>query len=253
MSIQFQPLNEKKNFEKIVDLIKQKVFSGEFRPGDRLPAERDLADALKVSRLSVREAYRSLELFGMLEIRRGNEGGAFIRAPSRSSIVQSVSDLFRLQGITLEEWTEARLLLELDIGRLAMKRADKKDITRLERLIKEAHKKMDAGIPAHEEHIGFHLAFAELAHNPILFTAYNSMMDLLLSNLKALNITLEHSRKATLNHTRIVDALKQKNLEQLSAVIEEHVRQAGGRLMAIAKKSPLFRESTRRSKASQQK
>jgi len=38
MSIQFQPLNEKKNFEKIVDLIKQKVFSGEFRPGDRLPA-----------------------------------------------------------------------------------------------------------------------------------------------------------------------------------------------------------------------
>jgi GntR family transcriptional regulator, transcriptional repressor for pyruvate dehydrogenase complex len=251
VSIQFQPLNEKKNFEKIVDLIKQKVFSGEFRPGDRLPAERDLAETLRVSRLSVREAYRSLELFGMLEIRRGNEGGAFIRAANRNSIIQSVSDLFRLQGITLEEWTEARLLLELDIGRLAMKRADKRDISRLEALIKEAREKMDAGIPAHEEHIRFHLAFAELAHNPILFTAYNSMMDLLLSNLVALKITLDHSRKATLNHARIVDALKQKNLEQLSAVIEEHVRQAGGRLMAVAKKSPLFRESARRSKVPQ--
>jgi GntR family transcriptional repressor for pyruvate dehydrogenase complex len=239
----FQPLNEKKNFERIVDLVKEKVFLGEFRPNDRLPSERELAETLRVSRLSVREAYRALELFGMVEIRRGNEGGAFIRGPSPRSIIQSVSDLFRFQGITLQEWTEARLLLEQDIGRLAIKRANEKDYARLEDLIEEAHQKIKSGTPAHEEHIRFHLGFAELSRNRILFTAYNSMMDLLLNNLKALSATLEHSRKATLAHRRIIAALKGGNIDQLSQVIEEHVRGAGKRLMAIAKGSPLFKSN----------
>jgi GntR family transcriptional repressor for pyruvate dehydrogenase complex len=237
----FQPLNEKKNFERIVDLVKEKVFLGEFRPNDRLPTERELAETLKVSRLSVREAYRALELFGMVEIRRGNEGGAFIRGPSRRSIIQSVSDLFRFQGITLEEWTEARLLLELDIARLAIKRASDKDYGRLEALIKEAQEKIKSGTPAHQEHIRFHLSFAELSRNRILYTAYNSMMDLLLNNLIALSASLEHSRKAMLAHTRIVAALKKGDFDPLSAVIEEHVRGAGRRLKSIVKDSPLFK------------
>jgi GntR family transcriptional regulator, transcriptional repressor for pyruvate dehydrogenase complex len=239
-STQFQPLNEKRNFEKIVDLLKEKVFSGEFGPGHRLPTERELAEALKVSRLSVREAYRALEMFGMLEIRRGNEGGAFIRAPSRHSIIQSVSDLFRFQGITLGEWNEARLLLELDIARLAIKRGDVRDYKHLEDLIGKAYEKIDRGIPAHEEHIDFHLAFAELAHNPILYTAYNSMMDLLLNNLISLKVTLEHSRKATLAHVAIVDALKTGKFDRLSRVIGEHVQEAGERLAPITEDSPLF-------------
>jgi GntR family transcriptional regulator, transcriptional repressor for pyruvate dehydrogenase complex len=240
ISNQFRPLNEKRNFEKIVDLMKEKVFSGEFGPGHHLPAERDLAEALKVSRLSVREAYRALELFGMVEIRRGNEGGAFIRAPSRHSIIQSVSDLFRFQGITLEEWNEARLLLELDIARLAIMRANAGDYEHLEGLIEKAYEKINAGIPAHEEHIEFHLGFAELAHNPILFTAYNSMMDLLLNNLIALSVTLDHSRKATVAHVQIVNALKKGDFERLSKVIEGHVRGAGERLVPLIKDSPLF-------------
>ena len=75
------------------------------------------------------------------------------------------------------------------------------------------------------------------------YTAYNSMMDLLLNNLKALSATLEHSRKATLAHTRIIAALKEGNFDRLSAVIEEHVRGAGKRLTAIAKESSLFKSS----------
>ena len=239
MSIHFQPLNEKKNFEKIVDLLKQNVFSGKFHPGDRLPAEREMARALKVSRLSVREAYRALQLFGMVEIRRGNEGGAFIRAPSLHSIIQSVSDHFRFQGITLEEWNEARLLLELDIARLAIERADDRDFERLERLVEEANGQIRAGFPAHKENIRFHLCFAEIARNPILFTAYSSMMDLLLNSLVALRADVEHSRSAVTAHTRIINTLKEGNFDRLSLVIKEHVHEAGKRLMVIIKKSPL--------------
>lgn len=241
--IEFQPLNEKKNFERIVDVLKEKIFSGEFHPGDRLPVERDLAEALKVSRLSVREAYRALELFGMVEIRRGNEGGAFIRTPSSSSIIQSVSDLFRFQGLTLEQWTESRLLLELDISRLAIKRADKKDCVHLDGLIEAAYERINAGLPAHEEHIHFHTAFAEIARNPILFTAYNSMMDLLLNSLRVSHAPLEHAKAAAEIHRRIVEALKSGDLSRLSLVIEEHVSTAGKRLLTITEDTPLFNKN----------
>jgi GntR family transcriptional repressor for pyruvate dehydrogenase complex len=240
MSIQFEPLNEKKNFERIVDMLKQKVFSGEFCPGDRLPAEREMAKALRVSRLSVREAYRALQLFGMVEIRRGNEGGAFIRGPSPRSIIQSVSDLFRFQGITVEEWSEARLFLELDIARLAIERAEENDFSRLEGMIEEANQQILAGFPAHEENIRFHLRFAETAHNPILFTAYSSMMDLLLNSLMAVGASVEHSRNAPVDHARIITALKEGDFDRLSLVIKEHVHGAGERLMVIVRKSPLF-------------
>ena len=248
MSIQFQPLNEKKNFEKIVDMLKQKVFSGEFCPGDRLPAEREMAKSLRVSRLSVREAYRALQLFGMVEIRRGNEGGAFIRGPSRRSIIQSVSDLFRFQGITLEEWNEARLLLELDIARLSVERADDGDFSRLEGMIEEANQQIRAGFPAHEENIRFHLCFAETARNPILFTAYSSMMDLLLNSLMASGASVEHSRNAPAAHARIIASLKEGNVDRLSLVIKEHVHGAGERLMVIVRKSPLFDSNFSKSK-----
>ena len=240
MSTPFRPLDQKKNFQKIVDLLKQKVFSGEFRPGDRLPSERELAEALRVSRLSVREAYRALKVLGMVEIRRGSEGGSFIRAPGNPSIIQSVSDLFRLQGITLEEWTEARLLLELDIARLAIVRADDSDFARLEGLIEEANRQIRAGIPAHKENIRFHLVFAELARNPILFTSYRSMMDLLLNSLMALSASLEHARNAATAHMQIIATLKERNPDRLFQAVEEHVLGAGKRLMEIAKKSPLF-------------
>ena len=236
----FQPLEKKKHFEKIVDLLKQQVFSGEFHPGDRLPAERDLADMLRVSVLSVREAYRALELFGMLEIRRGNEGGTFIRRPSRRSIVQSVSDLLRFQGITFEEWNEARLLLELDIGRLAIKRSGSADFSRLEGLIAEASQKIRASVPPHEEHIRFHMAFAELAHNPILFTAYNSMMDLLLSSLLFAGAPLKHSEAAVMAHLRMLNTLKGGDFSRLAPVIEDHVKEAGERLVEIARGVLLF-------------
>ena len=240
MSTQFQPINEKRIFEKIVGMLKQKVFSGEFRPGDRLPAERELANSLRVSRLSVREAYRALELFGMLEIRRGNGGGAFICVPHRKTIFESISDFFRLQGISLEEWVEARLLLELDIAKLAINRADDRDYERLEGWVKKAFHQIEAGIPAHQENVRFHLCLAEVAGNPILLTVYGSLMDLELDTLKALSADLEQSRDVAMDHAKIINTLKSRNTDRLSKVIEEHVRGSAQRLITISKRSPLF-------------
>jgi GntR family transcriptional repressor for pyruvate dehydrogenase complex len=240
MSTQFEPFEENKKFEKIVTLIKQKVLTGEFRHGDRLPSERDLSNALRVSRLAVREAYRTLQIFGIIDIRRGHQGGAFICAPSSQSIIQSISDLFRFQGINIEEWTEARLIFETDIARLAIKRARKEDIARLEQVIEVSEEMAQAGELVHSELIRFHLCLAEVAANKVLYTSYRSMMDLLLSSFLALGVKADHYANVSIEHRRILDALKIADVDNFLQLVESHVKRAGTNLLNIAEKSPLF-------------
>ncbi len=244
MSTQFAPLKDKRTYEKIIDLLKQKVFGGEFRPGDRLPTEREMADTMKVSRLAVREAYRALQMFGMLETRRGQQGGAFICAPRSQSIVQSISDLFRFQGITLEEWNEARLIFEIDIARLAIARAGRADFERLKQIIAAAQQQAESGELAHREHIGFHLCLAQIARNPILLTSYHSMMDLLLNSLIAFGVGSEHYRNVAASHRKILAVMKKGDVDSFLAIIEEHVREAGDNLLLLAKRFPLFKRTT---------
>lgn len=240
MSRPFQPLEQNKRFEQIVTLLKEKVLSGEYRPGDRLPTERELSEALHVSRLSVREAYRALQVLGMVEIRRGHQGGAFIQQPNRQGLVQSISDLFRFQGITVEEWTEARLIFETDIARLAIRRATPDDYARLEDAIVRTEEAARAGELAHAELIRFHLCLAEVARNTILYTSYRSMMDLLLSSFLALGVRADHYRNVSEEHRKILELLKAKDEAAFLRITEEHVQRAGKNLIRISRDSPLF-------------
>lgn len=240
MSTRFEPIEENKKFEKIVTLIKEKILAGEFRQGDRLPTERELSDALRVSRLAVREAYRALQMFGIIEIRRGHQGGAFICSPSNQSIVQSISDLFRFQGIGIEEWTEARLIFETDIARLVIKRAKREDFDRLEKVIEMTEQMALEGKLVHSELIRFHLVLAEVARNQILYTSYSSMMDLLESSFLALGVSAEHYDSVSQEHRKILAALRDGDSEVFIQMVEQHVKRAGTNLLNIAEKSPLF-------------
>ena len=242
MSIQFEPFAKNKKFEKIVTLLKQKILAGEYRPGDRLPSERELSEALRVSRLGVREAYRALQMFGIIEIRRGHQGGAFICAPSNQSIVESISDLFRFQGISVEEWTEARLIFETDIASLAIKRAKDEDFRRLEQVIEMAETLSQAGKLVHKELIHFHLCMAEAARNKILYTSYRSLMDLLLSSFLAMDVKSEHYQNHNVDqeHRLILNALKKGERDPFLKLVEDHVKRAGENLIKISEKSPLF-------------
>jgi len=185
--------------------------------------------------------YRTLQLFGIIEIRRGQQGGAFICDPSSQSIVQSISDLFRFQGISIEEWTEARLIFETDLARLAFVRATAQDMDRLERAIQMTEDSARTGKLVHSELIRFHLCIGELAGNKILFTSYRSMMDLLLSSFRALGLEADHYQYVGREHRRILDALKGSDEDEFLLIVANHVKRAGKNLINIAEKSPLFK------------
>ena len=105
--------------EAIVHRIKKQITEGRLLAGHKLPAEREMARQFRTSRVSVREAYRSLEEVGVLRIRRGADGGAFIAQLDHEPVLRSLSLVLGLGKTPHKELTEARMLIEPPIARLA--------------------------------------------------------------------------------------------------------------------------------------
>src|SRR6201995_4998092 len=120
--------------EIIVEQIRLLMRQGQLRPGARLPPERDLCERFGVSRVTVREALRMLESSGLVEIRVGARGGAFVTAPSSNRVGEGLTDLLTLSVRRAADVTEVRLILEVVIVPLVCERATEQALSDLEKI-----------------------------------------------------------------------------------------------------------------------
>lgn len=127
----FTPIHTRRAFEEICQRIRDQLGAGQLKPGDKLPAERELALQLGVGRNALREALRSLEIAGIVRLQKGVKGGAFIREGNTGQMNQVMQDMLSLGSITLEELTEARLHIQDLVVRLACARATRADFDAL--------------------------------------------------------------------------------------------------------------------------
>lgn len=134
---EYQPVKTRRIFEEICDAIRKKLVSGELKPGDRLPAERELSEMLNVSRTALREAIRSLEIVGIVELRKGSKGGAFITDTGANQVTRTFRDMLDFGRVSLATLLEARLLVMDSVVRCACERATAKDIEKLRQNITE--------------------------------------------------------------------------------------------------------------------
>src|ERR1700749_4349871 len=118
--------------EIIVEQIRLLMRQGQLKPGDRLPPERDLCERFGVSRVTVREALRMLESSGLVEIRVGARGGAFVTSPTTDRVGEGLADMLPLSAISAADVTEVRIVLEIGIVPLVCERATEEDLADLE-------------------------------------------------------------------------------------------------------------------------
>jgi DNA-binding FadR family transcriptional regulator len=112
--------------------IKSSILTGRFPSGSKLPSERELTNAFRVSRGIIREALRMLELRGFLMIRQGHGGGAYVTDPTLYHVGKSFLDLFQTNKLSMAEVAQVRLFVEPEVARLAALNFKASDLKRLE-------------------------------------------------------------------------------------------------------------------------
>ena len=220
--------------------IKQQISDGALVPGEKLPAERDMAQRFRTSRVSVREAYRSLEELGLLNIRRGAEGGAFIRDLDHGPMMRSLSLMLRLGKTTNEEITEARLLIEPPIARLAARRARREDVERLQYVVRQQEMALQRRGNYGPFDLQFHRSVAECARNLPLKVLMDALSDLTVEVVAGLNLSTGTQHQVCDSHRLIADAIEQRDEEAASRLMLKHVKQIQSRLgRALARQRPV--------------
>jgi GntR family transcriptional regulator, transcriptional repressor for pyruvate dehydrogenase complex len=212
--------------EAIVHRIKKQITEGRLLAGHKLPAEREMARQFKTSRVSVREAYRTLEEVGVLRIRRGADGGAFIAQLDHEPVLRSLALVLGLGRTSHQELTEARMLIEPPIARLAALRARKEDVVRLEGvLVQEEHEAARRSGPFRPTASRFHRSVADCTRNLPLIVLMNALADLTSEAAAALDVTTRtrHRQMNTQFHRQLFEAICQHDGDAAYAIMAKHV------------------------------
>jgi len=127
----FTEVKRTRSSDDVVTQIKDAIIGRKLRTGDRLPSERELCRVFGVSRSTLREGLRTLEVLGVIEIRPGAGGGIFTSEPQGDHLGAALGALLRFRGATVHELAEFRVSFESETARWAAQRAEAEDVERL--------------------------------------------------------------------------------------------------------------------------
>jgi GntR family transcriptional regulator, transcriptional repressor for pyruvate dehydrogenase complex len=220
--------------EAVVDQIRSLIRGEQLRPGDRLPSERELGERMGVSRVTVREALRVLEANGLVEIRVGARGGAFVTAPSSAKIGTDLADLIILSPLTAVEVTEARQVVELGIIPLVVERATEQDIADLREMVKQhriALRNGEYGMPMSAD---FHIRVAACTHNSAIEMLIHSFHGPLLMSLREAQVAAPlMGQRGNTEHSGFVEALAARDVERAQQIMAVHLQRTARRVARV--------------------
>ena len=228
VAIAFTPVKTRRLYEEIADQIQQLISGGELRPGDKLLSERELADKLQVSRVSVREAIRSLEMLGFIEIRHGE--GTFVRDTSAHEVIRPLAMFLAMERGSLLDMFEVRRIFETSTAALAAERATEEEVEQIGMLLEKMKDRIRHGDPERGEEYdaGFHYAVAEATHNGLLIkllrTVHEEWSKAVSAGSQQLLLDSAHNAQKIIDqHTGIFEGIRAHDPAAASQAMLEHV------------------------------
>lgn len=217
---------KKKTYELVVEQIEVYLLENRLQPGDRLPAERDLAALFGVSRTSVREALKVMEMNGAIEIRRG--GGSFIAASEHAKLSRVLSSHFDdAETHFIHEMLELRRAFEVEAASLAAQRATPENLEAIQEALdrmKEAIDDPEAGVLADLE---FHLLVARAAKNRLLIDMMGTLAKRMEDNIRATRrhrfVDASRHKDTYEEHQEIFLAIASGNAGLAARLMEKHI------------------------------
>ncbi|MEM8584712.1 MAG: FadR/GntR family transcriptional regulator [Bacteroidota bacterium] len=218
----FQAIEVESPVDKIIRQIRSLISSGQLGSGDRLPAERKLAEKLGVSRMQVRDAIRKLEFYGILKTLP--QSGTVVAGMGTIALEGLISDVLNLEKKDFASLVETRLILETQAAGLAAQRRNMEDLMALEKALGAYEAKIRARESAVEEDLLFHLAIAEASKNSVL----KSLMLIITPDIVNSFITYKVCNdvtefKALREHQRILGFIRDGDVLASEAAMQSHL------------------------------
>jgi GntR family transcriptional regulator, transcriptional repressor for pyruvate dehydrogenase complex len=211
----------------IVDQIKEAIFKKKIKIGDKLPSERQMIEQFETSRVTVREALKSLENSGILEIRRGTQGGAFVRDPDVKFVSSFLQDMFSMGNIRVFDLTEARIAVEPFSVKMATERIREDSLEQIRQNIRETREclKSNNAADARLLTLEYHRLIAQASGNPVIFFMVDSIMDIMENNVSTIIIPAESVKNTLRDHEEICDAVIRRDPEMAQALMLKHIQE----------------------------
>ena len=229
VTVAFKKLKPNRIFQRVVDQIQTAILDGSLKPDDLLPSEMKLKDMFDTSRGTIREALRVLEQKGLIEIKVGVGGGAFVREVDARKITEGLDLLIQSQKVSLEQLAEFRQEVEGVVTALAAKRVTRKDIKRLNDMLSEAQGLLKQKGMTWKEFvkidIQIHITIAKIAKNPVFEAILQMVHENILGYYERFSLKDKHILDENYKDLcAIVSALEQKNVGEARSLARQHVR-----------------------------
>jgi GntR family transcriptional repressor for pyruvate dehydrogenase complex len=217
------PVQLQKPADLIIRQIKDLLSSGALKAGDRLPPERELAEQFGVGRGHVREALRKLEFYGILQT--FPQSGTVVASLGAGALDRLICNLLDLDRDDIKALTETRGILEIHSAQFAAQRASKADIADIKAALEAFRVEVEAGRPAVEEDLLFHLAIARSARNPVMSSLIGLMTPDIIRLHKAARVCeAGRATSALQEHIKIFTAIAAHDAKAATVAMSEHVR-----------------------------
>jgi len=219
------PIARRKLYQEVQDRLLHRINSGEIRPGDQLPSERELMEFYGVGRVAVREALQELARSGIVEISHGER--ARVVVPTAHVLIRQMAEgtrhLLRMQPQMLEHVKEARLFLETGMVRLAAERATPADVAVLRECWRRHQDAIEDSAHFIERDMQFHREIARISGNPIFPAIVEAMFGWANEYSRSI-VRAPGAEAVTLSeHERILQAIEQRNPDLAEQAMRDHL------------------------------
>lgn len=230
----FKPIKQHRISEEVAENLKLSIISGQFKPGEKLPSERDLSEQFRVSRVAIREALRTLENSGFITTRQGSTGGAYVTELTFEYLVNAFLDLFLSDKISIPELHQVRLLIEPQVARLAALKITPEYAQRLMEALETEELPITTLSVDVDRKQRVHFILAEMCENRFFEALMRSLLKLTKRVIEAVNPDPDTVHPTGM-HRSVVESVIAGNAEAAFEAMEKHTIDFGENFIKMEK------------------